>query len=112
MNGPDTKLRDEELSRVLREWKAPAPGARLDERVLGSLRTLRPARSWTRTWLPVAAGIVALGVISLHMAGPGPGGGSHNARPVKTTVKTTMNAAGFEPLPDGAITISSSGEKQ
>lgn len=98
---------DNDLRKALREWKAPVPSTGLDERVWNSYAGTRHSSWGPRRWLPIAAGIVLVAGLSMHLfSGPkGPQG------PSVTKVKTTTNAVGFEPLPDGAITITKKGEK-
>ena len=99
---------DEELRRVLRQWKAPGPSARLDERVWKSLRAERPPVHWAKRWLPVAAGIVVVTGLSMHLMSPP----RTHEKPQVVSLKAITSAAGFEPLPDGEITVTRVGEKQ
>ncbi len=85
---------DEQLKSVLTEWKAPAPGAELDERVRRSVqrsvRMTKPRRTWM--WLAIAAGIVLIAAIG-HMG--------RNDGEAKSTLR---DSSGFQPLVNGAIT--------
>jgi hypothetical protein len=84
---------DEELRRVLKLWEAPEPGAKLDERVWKA----KPQRRWK--WLPVAAGIIlAAGMAKFWSSSPG--------------METRIDATGFRPIANGAITVVRTGEKQ
>jgi hypothetical protein len=84
---------DEELRRVLKLWEAPEPGPHLDERVWKSM----PRGRWK--WLPVAAGVIlAVGIARFWSSNPG--------------METRIEATGFRPIPNGAITIVRTGEKQ
>jgi len=100
--------RDEELRKVLREWKAPSPGAGLDARVWKSMERARPPVHRAKRWLAIAAGIVFVGGLSMHlMQGP-----PAHQKPRVVSLKAITNAAGFEPLPDGDITVTRLGEKE
>lgn len=100
--------RDEELRKVLREWKAPDPSTRLDARVWKSVEGARPPVRWAKRWLPIAAGIVVVTGLSMHlMSGP-----RAHEKPRVVSLKAITNAAGFEPLPEGEITVTRLGEKE
>jgi hypothetical protein len=84
---------DEELRRVLKLWEAPEPSAKLDERVWHS----KPRRRWK--WLPVAAGVIlAVGIARFWNSSSG--------------IETRIEATGFTPIANGAITVVKTGEKQ
>lgn len=94
--------RDEPLQKVLRQWEAPAPDPRLDERVWTSFRLSAASqrRRWTRKWLPLAAGVLLCAGLAMHlMKSPGP------AEFRSVSIETTADATGFTPVPDGAITV-------
>ncbi|MDE3195927.1 MAG: hypothetical protein KGN84_06265 [Acidobacteriota bacterium] len=93
------------LRKALHEWKAPQPGRSLDDRVWKSYASARRVPHPIRTRLAIAAGLLLAGAISLHLSSGPP-------RPRVVQVRTTTTAEGFEPLPDGAITITKSGAKQ
>lgn len=98
--GPDASSPDgnEDLRRVLRQWQAPTPGAGLDARMWSAYYRPRPFRNWK--WIPVAAGLI----LAAGIAGFWPSRASN--------LTTRMDAAGFRPIPDGAITVISTGEKK
>ena len=99
---------DPELRKVLREWKAPEASARLDERIWKCFEEARPRVHRAKLLLPVAAGIVLVTGVSMHlMSAP-----HEREKQQVVSLKATMEAAGFEPLPDGAITVTKSGDKQ
>ena len=103
--------RDDELKNILRRWESPSPGAKLDARVWNSFRQYAPAphRKW-RTWLPVAAAVVlAVGIAHLwpeHRVTPPP------IQHQGVSIATTMDATGFRPVSNGAITVVKAGKKQ
>jgi len=80
---------DEDLRRLLHQWEAPLPGAGLDARVRASTKRSRP---WK--WLPIAAGLsLAIGIAAYWPAAK------------------KVDSAGFQPLPNGAITVMKTGER-
>jgi hypothetical protein len=89
---------DEELQRLLKLWEAPAPSAELDKRVWAARRQSGPPRRWK--WLPVAAGVIlAVGLARFWSGSSG--------------IETRVDATGFMPIPNGAITVVvKTGEKQ
>jgi len=88
---------DDELRKVLRQWEAPRPGAGLDRRVFGSIRSPR------RWWLRVAAGILLLAGLFAHLSQRPPGVVRADTQVVSVAVIT--DSAGFEPMPEGKITV-------
>jgi hypothetical protein len=108
MNEPDP------LDSLLREWKAPEPGAGLDQDVMAAYRsTVCPPRPsaprWQRFWrmrvsVPVpallAAAVVVFGLlIWLRPPAPSP------ASPGGSDALTRLNASGFQPLPNGEARV-------
>jgi ferric-dicitrate binding protein FerR (iron transport regulator) len=91
---------DEELQKLLQRWEAPLPRRELDERVLRSFRLHRARRRWK--WMPVAAGILLAAGLAQHWI-------PHRKHSV--SIETTTSAAGYEPIPDGAITVIEEGKK-
>lgn len=93
MTGPD-----EELRNILRRSVPPAPGEKLDERVWRAWRKARPLRY---RWVPLAAGLIlAVGIAAFWPSGS-PG-----------RLTTRMDAEGFRPIPNGAITVVKTGENK
>lgn len=88
--------RDAGLQRLLKRWEAPAPSADLDARVWSSFRQSKPALRWK--WLPVAAALL----LGVGIAG------YWSARS-NTGIQTRMDADGFRPIPNGAITVVKTG---
>jgi hypothetical protein len=90
-------MMDEELRKVLRQWEAPRPGATLDRRVFKSIHSQR------RWWLRVAAGILLLAGLFAHLSQRPPGVVKADTQVVSVAV--LADATGFEPLPEGRITV-------
>jgi hypothetical protein len=84
---------DEELRKVLHRWESPAPRADLDRRVMETFRKSQPAGG--RRWISIAAGILLLGALAMHLA----------SRPPAPETTTITNAAGLQALPNGEITV-------
>jgi hypothetical protein len=97
--------RDEELQKLLRQWKAPAASAKLDERVWSAFRQPRGSRG---KWLAVAAGVLVAGGASLWLAYPA---GTPRRRG-NVNIETRVDASGFRPVGNGTITVVKAGEKQ
>lgn len=96
--------RDEELQKLLRQWESPAPGSKLDERVWNSVR--QGKRTWK--WLPVAAGVIlAFGLAKMWLP---PNEQSPVGHP-GASIATTLDATGFRPVSNGAITVVKAGER-
>ena len=108
------------LRSLLHEWEAPEAPAALEARVRAAYRAGRRPTIWERLWsirvsipAPVLAAAVLLIVAALWLErqsllpqGPAantPGGGAYMTR---------LEAAGFQPLPDGEIRVIRSGVKQ
>lgn len=90
-------MMDDELQKVLRQWKAPEPDAALDRRVFKSIRS---SRQW---WIRVAAGILLAGALAIHLS-------QRPADVVKAdtqvvSVAVIADATGFQPMPEGKITV-------
>jgi hypothetical protein len=96
--------RDDELQRLLHKWEAPPPSARLDERVANSFRNQAGRRA--ARWLPLAAGILLAAGAAMHWHSPGP------IHPATNTLETTTDATGYQPIPDGAITVVKTEERK
>jgi len=90
-------MMDDELRKVLRQWKAPEPSAALDRRVF---RSIRSPRRW---WLRVAAGILLLAGLFAHLSQRPPGVVKADTQVVSVAV--LADATGFVPLPEGKITV-------
>src|SRR5262245_55980138 len=110
------------LNPVLKEWTAPEPTAELDARVRSNYRAVYRPSVWRRMWsfevripVPVLAGLLILvGVLFYQFRAVAPAN-----QPAVTVPPTTgdyvtrIDAAGFRPLPDGAVRIiRSKGSKQ
>lgn len=107
------------LRSLLHEWKAPEPSAALDARVRAAYSGGRRPTFWGRLWsfrisipVPVLAAAVLLIAAGFWLerrsvppqspAPIAPAGG----------YMTRLEAAGFQPLPDGEIRVIRSGVKQ
>ena len=91
--------RDEELQRLLKGWEAPSPSGKLDSRVWSAYRQSK--HSWRWKWVPVAAALfLAVGIAAFWPTRSG------------SSLETRMDAAGFQPIANGAITVVKAGEKQ
>lgn len=92
-------MRDDELKKVLKQWEAPGPSAKLDAKVWEAyVQNQRWSVNW-KLWGAVAAGVVL--VAGLQWSKPTeplqmPGG---------PRLETRMAGAGFQPLEDGAVTV-------
>jgi hypothetical protein len=101
------------LDPVLREWKAPEPAAELDQGVITAYRTAvhQPGSSprWQRFWtmrvsvpvpalLAAAAAIFALFIWLRPLASP-------PSSPSTSDAVTSLNASGFQPLPNGEARV-------
>lgn len=108
------------LRSLLQEWEAPEPSAALDARVRAAYRAVRRPTFWERLWsirvsipAPVLAAAVLLMVAGLWLERrsmppqrPAP------AAPAAGGYLTRLEAAGFQPLPDGEIRVIRSGAKR
>lgn len=107
------------LRSLLHEWEAPEPSSALDARVRAAYRARRRPTLWERLWsfrvsipAPVlaAALLVAAGLWlewrSVPPQRPAP------VAPAAGAYMTRLEAAGFQPLPDGEIRVIRSGVKQ
>jgi hypothetical protein len=108
------------LRSLLREWEAPEPSAALDARVREAYRAGRRPTLWARLWsfqvsipVPVLAAAVLLIVAGLWLERwsvppqrPAP------VAPAAGEYMTRLEAAGFQPLPDGEVRVIHTGVKQ
>ena len=104
------------LRPLLQEWEAPDPSAAMDARVLAAYRAARRPSAWRRMWnrrvsLPVpvlAAAVILIAIVFLSLRpapDPAPVAG------VRGHI-TRLDAAGFQPLPNGAARVVKVGEVQ
>jgi hypothetical protein len=101
-------MEEDRLQELLREWKAPDPNTALDERVRATFRKLNPS-FWRRLWtmrisipVPAMAAILLLTAVVLWLGlRPSP---PHAAAP-PLDYANKVQAAGFQPLPNGAARI-------
>jgi hypothetical protein len=108
------------LRSVLHEWEAPEPSAALEARVRAAYRARRRPTFWERLWsfrvsipAPVLAAAVLMIVAGLWIERrPVPPQRPAPAAPAAGGYMTRLEAAGFQPLPDGEIRIIRSGVKQ
>jgi hypothetical protein len=107
------------LRALLQEWEAPEPSAALDVRVRAAYRAGRRPTLWERLWsfrvsIPVpvlaAAVMILLGLWIDRRPVPPPRPAP--VPPGAGAYMTRLEAAGFQPLPDGEIRIIRSGGKQ
>src|ERR1017187_4120877 len=107
------------LRSLLYEWEAPEPSAALEARIRAGYRAGRRPTFWERLWsfrvsIPVpvlvaAALLIAAGFWLARRSVP-----SQNPAPVAPAAggyMTRLEAAGFQPLPDGEIRVIRSGGK-
>jgi hypothetical protein len=101
---------DEQIQKLLRQWEAPAPDPRLDDRVWNSFRQAAASERnpWPRKWLPIAAGILLSAGLAKHLMTPP----SRPAASRSISINTTADAAGFTAVPDGSITVVKEERKQ
>jgi hypothetical protein len=100
--------RDQELQKLLRQWKAPASRSALDKRVWNSVRRSESSRgvSWgagVRRWLPVAAVLFVAATLWLGHKAPATKsvpGSQHDV-----SIRTTADATGFRPIENDSITV-------
>lgn len=97
--------KEEDVDSILREWKAPAPSADLDDSVLQAFRKACPAPVWRRVPPRLERRVLLIAATVLVAVGL-----SISFRPIKgppeiPQVVTRINASGFRALPDGAATI-------
>jgi hypothetical protein len=95
-----------DLRELLRQWETPPPSSSLDQRVHAAFRSsVRQRRNF---WIPIAA--AAAGVLVV--------GGLWMRRPIEiemdstvfssatgVTAETQLNITGFQPIPNGKITV-------
>jgi len=108
---------DDQLNRLLKHCPAPEPPRSLDARVLASYRatTGMQRHSRSRTWLFIAAGVVLMaGFLTFQRREP-----PSKTPPPTDAVATeevrltsTMQATGFRPVAEGAITVIKGDQQQ
>jgi hypothetical protein len=106
---------------MLDEWRAPDTPATLDARVMASYRK-RVALPWWRRMLaakveipvPVlaAGALVLASALWLMRPGVPPAGRAAPVIVEPAVVVTTINADGFQPLPNGAVRLVRKGVRQ
>jgi membrane-associated protease RseP (regulator of RpoE activity) len=114
MNEPDP------LNSLLKEWQAPDPSPAGEARVRAAYRAVQRPSLWQRLWsaritipVPVLAALLLVVVAAWWLL---PVARSVTVRPASTATPTSggyvtrVEAAGFQPLPDGAVRVIRSGE--
>jgi hypothetical protein len=100
----------------LQEWEAPEPPPALDARVLATYRSAQRPPLWQRLWgwrvslpVPILAAALILIAVVLFRLRPVP-----DPAPVADVRGhiTWLDAAGFQPLPNGAARVVKVGEVQ
>ena len=101
----DKDMQDEELQKLLQEWKVPACHSALDQRVWDSVRKSKASGtlkwrvgSGVRKWLPVAAVLFVAATLWLGYRAP-----VTKSRDV--SIRTTADATGFRPIANDSITV-------
>jgi hypothetical protein len=101
------------LRELLREWEAPEPSAALDTRVRAAYREKRRRGSWWSWRVSIPVPVLAA---ALLMIAAGWWIERRATPPVRSTAPagyiTRLDAAGFQPLPDGEIRIIRSGDRK
>ncbi len=107
----DPEFRDDRLDDLLGEWSAPEPPAQLDTRITAAFHARRKPSLWRRAWslritipAPVFAALVVLIGIAVwwqRRSTTAPTPAPHNDAGYFTRVE----AAGYQPLPDGAVRV-------
>jgi anti-sigma-K factor RskA len=102
------------LRPLLREWEAPEPPATMDARVLAAFRAAQRPSVWTRLWnwrvsLPVPVFAAAVIVIAIFLFTLRPAPDPAPVAGVRGHI-TRLDAAGFQPLPNGAARVVKVGE--
>jgi len=103
----------ENLQDVLREWKAPEPPAAMDARMMAEYRMAHPAPArqslWSSFWklrisvpAPALAALVLFTLAWFLTFRPGP---VPVAPQPGTGYITRLDAAGFQPLPNGEARV-------
>jgi hypothetical protein len=108
------------LHSVLREWAAPEPSSAVEEGLRAGFRGLQRPSLWQRVWsaevripVPVLAALLLVAVVSVLYFRPRPSAAPPStAAPPSETYMSRIEAAGFQPLRDGATRVIRSGEKQ
>ena len=99
------------LRAVLREWKAPEPSAELDGRVRAGFRASRRPSAWERFWsarisVPVPVLAMLLLIAALLAVKYGAARRSTAETPSRPgSYVTQLNAAGFQPVPNGEARV-------
>jgi len=107
------------LRALLHEWEVPEPSAALAARIRAGYRASRRPTLWERLWsfrvsipVPVLAAAVLLIVAGFWLVRRSvPAQNPIPAAPAGGGYMTRLEAAGFQPLPDGEIRVIRSGGK-
>jgi hypothetical protein len=101
---------DDKLRAVLRAWEAPEPNPEMDARVRAAWRALHPP-GWKRIWtarisVPVPVLAMLLLIAALLAVKYGAARRSTAETPSRPgSYVTQLNAAGFQPVPNGEARV-------
>jgi hypothetical protein len=103
-------MEDDKLRAVLREWEAPEPKPEMDARVRAAWRASHPA-AWKRIWtarvsmpVPVLAALLLIAAFLLAKFGT-PRRSTAETPSQPGGYVTQLNAAGFQPVPNGEARV-------
>jgi hypothetical protein len=96
-------MEDDQLRSVLRQWEAPDPNPEMDARVHLAWRTSRP-RLWKSMWtarvsvpVPVLALLLLIAAFLVVKFGI--------VSPAASRYASSLDAAGFQPMPNGEARV-------
>jgi hypothetical protein len=103
-------MEDDKLRALLREWEAPEPNPQMDARVRAAWRASHPA-AWKRIWtarismpVPVLAALLLIAAFLLAKFGT-PRRSTAETPSQPGGYVTQLNAAGFQPVPNGEARV-------
>jgi hypothetical protein len=103
-------MEDDKLHAILREWEAPEPNPGMDARVRAAWRASHPA-AWKRIWtarvsmpVPVLAALLLIAAFLLAKFGT-PRRSTAETPSQPGGYVTQLNAAGFQPVPNGEARV-------